>query len=332
MKRTRLGVALTAALLVCTHPTVRGDEDPAKLPATEQASTPGPVTEAALGECSTCFTDCCCPKRRFLESDHAFDGFIGPITNPIFAKDPRSLTEARALFINNVIDPQSAIGPGNFQAYALQLRVALTERLQLFADKDGFATIHPKGGPNTSGFLNTGAGLKYVFLRDVETQTLASAGFMYEIPSGQPGAYSNFGNGTFTFFLTGGKQFSDERTHLLGTFGYQVPVDSTANSSYIYTSLHLDRQYGKLYPLVEMNWFHYVGAGNHGIPSTVGEGDGLINLGTAGVAGNDLLTFAVGAKYRFTNRCELGSAWEFPISNRHDLLNNRLTVDFIVRY
>ncbi|MFO0910520.1 MAG: hypothetical protein U0794_19605 [Isosphaeraceae bacterium] len=31
-------------------------------------------------------------ERRPFESDHAFDGFVGPMTDPIQAKDARSLT------------------------------------------------------------------------------------------------------------------------------------------------------------------------------------------------------------------------------------------------
>ena len=36
--------------------------------------------------------------RGLLESDRAFPNFIGPISNPILTKDPRSLTELRPLF------------------------------------------------------------------------------------------------------------------------------------------------------------------------------------------------------------------------------------------
>src|SRR5258708_3925492 len=34
------------------------------------------------------------PARRPFESDHAFDGFINPISNPVLAKDARSSTQA----------------------------------------------------------------------------------------------------------------------------------------------------------------------------------------------------------------------------------------------
>ena len=270
------------------------------------------------------------PRRRF-ESDRAFEGFIGPITNPIFSKDPRSLTEARLLFIHNNIPGDHPLGPGDFQAYAMQVRVALTERLTLIADKDGYAVIHPGGGGAQDGWLNLGIGLKYVFIRDVERQFLVSGGIMFEPQTGEAEVFQSHGDGIFSFFLTSGKELGG-CNHLLGTIGYQVPVNSNQNSSSYFASIHLDRQIGRFYPLVELNWLHWVAGGDRGLPPILGEGDGLLNLGTSGVAGNDLVTFAVGGKFKLSPHAELGAAWEFPISNRRDLLDNRLTVELILRY
>lgn len=271
-------------------------------------------------------------QRPAFLSDHCFDNFIGPVSNPVFSKDPRSLTEARALFIHNKIDPNHPLGTGDFQAYALQLRLALTERLTLIADKDGYAVINPAGGGQLTGWLDLAAGLKYTFIRDVENQFLLTGGFMYEMPTGGGDVFQDHGDGIFSFFAVTGKEFNGT-SHWLNTVGYTVPVDGDANSSFIYWSTHLDRQlWGWFYPLIEANWYHYVSSGDRGLPSALGEGDGLINLGTSGVSGNDLVTLAVGAKAKLTQNCELGGAWEFPVSPRHDLLNNRLTMELIVRY
>jgi len=57
-----------------------------------------------------------------------------------------------------------------------------------------------------------------------------------------------------------------------------------------------------------------------------------LNLGTTGVAGNDLVTMAFGLKAKLNANAEVGAAWEFPVSKRHDLINNRLTAEFILRY
>lgn len=270
--------------------------------------------------------------RGFLESDRAFPNFIGPISNPILTKDPRSLTEARLLFVNNVIPGDHPLGGGDFQVYAMQLRFALTERLTLIADKDGYAVINPNGAPDSDGWLNLAAGLKYTVIRDVDNQFLAAVGFMFEPQTGESAVFQNFGDGLFTFFGSAAKEFGCVN-HAILNLGYQVPVDGAENSSFIYTQIHLDRQIGGwFYPLIELNWYHWVAGGNHGLPPALGEGDGLLNLGTSGVAGNDLVTLAVGAKAKLNCHAEIGAAWEFPVSNRNDLIDNRLTCDFILRY
>jgi len=274
-------------------------------------------------------------ERGLFESDHAFDGFIGPISNPILAKDPRSLTEARLLFLSNWIPGENPLGSGDFQVYAMQLRLALTDRLTLIADKDGYAFGRfrglPPGQQDRDGFLNLAAGLKYTFVRDVENQFLLAGGLMYEIPMGSRQVFQDHGDGLFTFFLSGGKECF-ESVHVLWNSGYVQAVDETKNSNFFYTQLHLDKQFGWFYPLVEVNYFYFTSGGDRGIPPAVGEVDGLINLGTTGVANNSLVTLAVGGKIKPGPHLELGCAWEFPLTNRKDFLDDRLLVDLILRY
>ncbi len=290
-------------------------------------AAPGPFAPDWLGDCCTSP-----PSRGFLESDHAFPGFIGPISNPILSKDPRSLTEARALFIHNVVDASNPVGLDTFQAYALQVRLALTERLAFIADKDGYAVLNDRMGDSNDGWLNVAAGLKYAFVRDVEQQMLLTGGFMYEIPNGEADVFQGQGDGLFTVFSTFGKEVA-QHNHFLATVGYQFPLDGNQNASFWYTSLHVDRHIGRgFYPLLELNWFHYTSGGDRGIPGAIGDGDGLINIGTDDLSGNDLVTMAVGLKAVRTRHCEIGTAWEFPLSPRHDLINNRLTVELILRY
>ena len=74
------------------------------------------------------------------------------------------------------------IGGGAFQVYALQLRLAVTDRLQLFADKDGLVRFSPKGASSVFAMANILAGAKYVLIRDVENQFLFSGVVQYEAP------------------------------------------------------------------------------------------------------------------------------------------------------
>jgi hypothetical protein len=265
----------------------------------------------------------------FLRSDRAFEGFVGPISNPILAKDPRALTEFRFLFVDNYIPPSSPLGGGDFQAYGFQVRAALTDRLSFIADKDGFLSLHPRVGGSRTGALNVAMGLKYAFIRDVENQLLVVGGIQYEPQSGYGNVFQNLGD-TMTGFGIIGKQFGC--CHVLLNSGYQQALDRNLNSNFCYTSLHLDRKFGFIYPLVEANWFHWTQGGNHGLPPALGEGDGLLNLGTSGVAGNDLVTVAAGVKAVLSPYVTTGIAYETTVSNRQDLLNDRILFEMIFRY
>ncbi len=273
-----------------------------------------------------------CESRRLFESDREFSSFVGPMSNPVLAKDPRALTEAQFLFIQDWIPDENSLGGGNFQVYGLQVRVALTDRLTFIADKDGYATIHPGRGPDRDGWLNVAVGLKYAFVRDVDRQLLVVGGFQYEPQSGEARVFQSQGDGLVTLFGTVGKGWCNG-THIIANAGYQLPIDRSQNSTFFYTQLHLDRQFrGWISPLVELNWYHWTDGGNRGLPAALGEGDGLINFGTSGVAGNDLVTVAAGVKAQLSDHLEVGVAYETPISNREDLIDHRIIAQVIFRY
>ena len=86
----------------------------------------------------------------------------------------------------------------------------------------------------------------------------------------------------------------------------------------------------KVYFLTEVNWFNWTRSGAGGIPGI--EGGDFFNFGSTGVAGNDIVTGAFGFKYKPSCNMELGIAWEVPLTERRDVLDNRLTVDAIFRY
>lgn len=72
------------------------------------------------------------------QSESCYDDFISPMTNPVYFEDPRQLTEARLIFINHKLPFLLNIPGGRIQAYVLQARLRLTERLSFIAVKDGF--------------------------------------------------------------------------------------------------------------------------------------------------------------------------------------------------
>ncbi len=256
-----------------------------------------------------------------------FEDFISPMTNPVFFEDPRNVTEARLIFLNQSVPGR--LGGGDVQLYALQLRAALTENLSFIATKDGF--VVSQNPLIDDGFADVTAGLKYNFYKNRNTQTLLSGGVTFDIPSGSPRALQGNGYGEFNLFATGGTEFLDNWHYVTAT-GFRLPTYTTQESQLWYWSNHVDYQIGNtgLYLLGEANWYHWMKSGQR-FPVAV-EGLDIFNLGSPGVAGNDIVTGAVGVKYKPADNMEIGLAWEIPLTDRRDLLRNRLTLDWIIRY
>lgn len=145
------------------------------------------------------------------------------MSNFIFFEDPRTLTEARAIFFDHKLPNRVGdlnLPGGNVQLYAVQLRFALTERLSLIAVKDGFIVADMDGGA-LDALLNDGwaditAGLKYNLLRDTQNGSLVSAGFTYEMPIGSQRTLQDIGDGEFHLFTSVASDFGTVWGTILG--------------------------------------------------------------------------------------------------------------------
>jgi hypothetical protein len=259
------------------------------------------------------------------KSEHCFNDFISPMTNPVYFEDPRQLSEVRAIFI----DHKLPLGLGSAQVYALQIRARLTERLSLIATKDGF--IDSSSPILQDGWGDIGAGLKYSLYRDPNAGRLLSAGVSYEAPSGSRAALQGNGDGVFDFFLSGGTRVGTQ-SHWLSTVGLVQAIDENAENSFWFWSNHFDYRFTgtSVYAFTEFNWFHYNNNGTaFGLPI---EGGDLFNLGSPGIIGNDIVTNAYGLKIKPRSNIEAGVAFEFPLTERRGVLDNRITADLIIRY
>jgi hypothetical protein len=82
--------------------------------------------------------------------------------------------------------------------------------------------------------------------------------------------------------------------------------------------------------MLEMNWFEYTGSGHD---RNLGfEGRDLVNFGSQGVSGMGTLTIAPGVRYKINEHAQAGVAFEFPLVSPRDLVDFRVTLDFILRY
>jgi hypothetical protein len=306
---------------------------------------------------SGCGTGCkgrcsgCCKGSRFVtrdrygvkhlfgfirESDHAFDGFISPQTNVLLFEDPRTLTEARAHFVNQWIpngNPVFTQG-GTAQYAALQIRAAITERLSIIATKDGYIWLNGVGNPalQTSGVADLAAGLKYNVIRNPETQTLLSVGGVVEAPLSGTQVFQGFGT-QIHMFATGGKKLNlPVNSHWISGAGLRVPTNNNLQSEMIYWSNQWDVEVVRhVYGTFSANWFHWLSSGNN-FPGLNFEGGDLFNLGSGQVAGTDIVTLGWGTRYKPNGNREFGVAYENPVTQQRGLMASRIYVDAIFRF
>lgn len=291
----------------------------------------GPLLGGPVGDLG------CCPPRAMFQSDHCFDMFASPITNPFLFEDPRALTEVRPIFIyqrrNN-----SLVG-ADIEWFGTQLRLAITDRWSFVMNKLGGIAIQPDrddifGWDDTSGFSEIWMGPKYTFLRNECTGTLGAVGLTFQIPSGPDQVGQGTGKLSLVPYVSFGQNFGRSQYgsfNFLGTTGYAFSVDQQ-RTDYYFLSVHLDYDVAnlhKIYPMIELNWFAYTRSGQTPLPV---EGRDLINFGSADVAGGHSLSIAAGVRYKFNEHIQAGIATEFPLVRKNDLLDFRLTVDLIFRY
>lgn len=152
----------------------------------------------------------------------------------------------------------------------------------------------------------------------------------YFIP-GSADALANLGDGDIHFFLSGGAEIFDGAHWLSGT-GVRIPLDSTWGTQLWYWSNQWDYELpGHIYPLVGINWFHWMKDAGNDVTGGITSID-LIDLPTARVAGNDVVTGLIGMKWKPRGRLEFGGGFELPLTERTDILDSRAYVDVILRY
>ncbi len=286
----------------------------------------------------------------WFQSDHAFDSFcncgdlISPVSNPFLFEDPRALTEVRPIFfVQTSPNRNAAFSGGSSEFYGVQARVAFTDRWSLVLNELGVVSFQPHssdvGLTDETGFAEVRVGPKWTFYRNEQAGNLAAAGVTFDIPAGDRKVFQNTGNLSLDPYLSFGQTFGRSSWgtfNFLANGGYWFSVDDE-RTDYLHASFHLDYDVANLhriYPLIELNWFHTTSFGKQN--QFVGtEGADLVNFGSRSYDGkHDLVTLAIGTRYKFggSDHYQLGTAFEFPLTDRKDLQSFRYTLDFIIRY
>jgi hypothetical protein len=279
------------------------------------------------------------------------DGFAQarrPISNPTLFDLALPGTNVHPIFIYHglpnkitTVGGDSADLGGDVEVYALQFEIALNDRLSIVATKDGYVDMnYDETLEDQSGFANLGAGLKYAFIRDDASRTALSGTMTFEIPTGNSDVFQGEGDGAVNLILNGLKLIDDWQ--FAGSIGAQIPF-SDEQSTMGFLSAHASYEVCTWFiPLVEVNWFHVLDAGNGtgNYPSQVNgnvpaviefEGGDVFNLGAVNSTANrDFVTAAFGFRSRLTDAVNVGAAYEIPLTDEEDsVMEERVTIDLI---
>lgn len=254
------------------------------------------------------------------------------MTQPTLFESPVVQGEVRPLFIHQNLPKGSIFGGGDFQVYALQLRVPITERLAFIATKDGYIDLNPNAGKDQEGFADVAAGLKFVAFEHKATGILVTPGFTFEVDVGEHQVFQGNGDGLLRPFVSvAWDPSSVPELNVVANVGFSLPMDSAHETQSLDYHGHVSYEVAPgVMPLVEIHGITYT---RNAKALAVGfEGGDLINLGASGVAGQTVVTGAVGARFRVNDGLQFGIAWGVPLSDRQDLFKSRLTIDASITF
>ncbi|MGD7654208.1 MAG: hypothetical protein ACQCXQ_13395 [Verrucomicrobiales bacterium] len=277
----------------------------------------------------------------------AFANARRPISNPTLFDLALPSSNIHPIFIYHSLPDQISTKLGNLdlggdvEVYALQFEYALTDRLSIVATKDGYVDMNPNALLSTeNGWANLGGGLKYAFILNPETGTALSGTATFEFPTGNSDVFQGEGDGAVNLIVSG-LQMADQ-WQFAGALGFQIPFsDEQSTSSFL--STHVSYEVTPWFiPLVELNWFHVIdagdGAGNFSsqvggaVPAVVQfEGGDFFNLGAEFADENrDIVTAAFGFRSRITDNVQAGFAYEIPLTDEEtNLMEQRFTLDLV---
>jgi hypothetical protein len=307
------------------------------------------AAHSAEDDCPTLFPDLRCDRSG------RYEGFVMPMASPYLFEDPFITTSLSGHGIWHEFPNNSVFNGGDAWVVALQARLAITDRLAFIATKDGYVFLDSNNPilDDEQGFFDISAGLKYAIIDMREDSFILSGIARIDIPVGDDEVFS--GNGDGVFIPSVSSAWGAGNFHVIADLGGRVPFDRGKESTSLFYHLHLDYALAKfLVPFVELSGYHWTdsGDGTLKIDTTLAppndtvslsvaqavtktgafEGADLVNLGSRNVAGNDLVTLAFGVRLPIVRHVSFGAAYEFPITNRKDIFNQRVSMNLTLEF
>ena len=255
---------------------------------------------------------------------------VRPISAPYFHEDSFVTTDLRAWYVQHDFDSDTKgiLNNGSASVMALQLRVALTENLQLVAYKDGYTEFDDAGTEldDNSGWNDIGAGIKWAFIQDWENQFHMAAGIGYEFSWGDEEVLQD--SDELRLWLSANKGF--DKLHFGATVNAILSEDNSdsllGNSDMITAHVHADYYLTEwLSPVVEVN--AYFAQDDSAVPFSGVDAGSL-----PGGDGEDTYTIALGAELRVVEGLGLRVAYETELNDNKSLFGDRWTLSAVYEF
>jgi hypothetical protein len=255
------------------------------------------------------------------------DLFVHPLTGPYFHEDSFVTSDARLWYAYQTVDKASVVGGGEGQVVAAQLRLAITDQIQLVAYKDGYTMLNT-GAIDKDGWNDIAAGLKWNFLQDWKDQMHAAVGVGYQFPWGESRVLQN--KEELRMWTSFDKGFGP--LHLGATFNYFFATGEQGPAGagdHLSAHAHVDYWMCKYFsPVVEANFYEVTNSRNAVLPI---QGSDLTNLG--GDVNENILTLGIGAEFRPMKNVGLRAAWEHNVAHpTMGIFDSRLTLSAVLSF
>ncbi|MGB0505855.1 MAG: transporter [Pikeienuella sp.] len=265
--------------------------------------------------------------------ENGFDNYSPPITNPVLNETPLITTEIRPIYFHQEIPNEFLSGGGDIDVGAMQVRIALTERLGFIATTDGYADIDFDAVlADSSGFADIAAGFKYAAYYNPKEGEILTVGVRYTAPLGNLDVgtidLTGFGAGSVNVFATGLKEFGEWTVQ--GSAGVQQAV-SNDRTSYFHGSAAVSYNAGAgFFPTLETNLTLPYDGGDRIANSSL-TGIDIADFGSSDP--ENVWTVGAGMRYAATENALIGAAFEYNLSeSANDIFEWRALFDLVIHF
>ena len=266
----------------------------------------------------------------FLYGDPHFRDKPRPIGSPLYFEDPFINSDVRPFFLWHKFPQGSALRGGQLTVYAMQARLALTDRLQLIATEDGYSHLESPILDDDSGWNDIALGLKYALLVDHENDFILSAGLRWRLSNGHAKTL-NGGVDELSPFITVYKGFG--KWNFMADVVARLAMDEHDGNHIISWDAHIDYElFENFFPLLEIHGLHYVSNGDR-LPLDIGGLD-YANIGSNDVAGTAAFWGTLGFRWNLMEHVSWGLAYGFPLQDpqNNDIFEQRVTTSFVITF